>query len=193
MSPRADCPVCLEDIQANDLVVTFDCNHLLCLQCALNHYIVHSGSSCPYCRHVSTTLVVASPHETDYYSTKCIYTIDSREWCVTMMGQLNSEYINDQIERSLIQQQELLMATPVWEGEDFIVEENSWQDWYDDDDSWEEWYEDNTLEDWYDDNTGGEWNHESGYEDDWVNAEDIHIVIFILVVINCMLFLISVI
>ena len=100
------CPICLEELEADDLVVTTNvCKHLLCLQCGLDHYIVYHGDSCPYCRQVSRTFLIKASKESN---ARCrpLCVIDCRDWYVTRLSQVNTEDITDRVEQSLIQRKE---------------------------------------------------------------------------------------
>ena len=64
MAGIPSCPICLEDLKAgNLLVIAAVCNHVLCLSCALSHYVVHSGSTCPYCRQFFSRLLITTTQD----------------------------------------------------------------------------------------------------------------------------------
>ena len=101
------CPVCLDDLDTDSLIVMALCQHLLCLQCALGHYIVHLGSTCPYCRQVSPVLLVTTIEEGNTETRQYLFSNNNKDWCIAMSPRVDTYVICNSINQSLtIQHQE---------------------------------------------------------------------------------------
>ena len=88
MDSKPTCPVCLEDLDSESIIVIAgECKHLLCLECAVGHYIVHQGGSCPYCRQISRTMLITTTTVTQQQvtTTRPIYISSTHDWYVDDM------------------------------------------------------------------------------------------------------------
>ena len=104
MLENHQCPVCFDDFEADDLIVIAVCKYRMCFQCSLDHYIVHGGSNCPYCRQVSCRLLVTIIEETNH-SSDLLQQIGNHEWRVAISPKVVPADINRLINEAHIKHQ----------------------------------------------------------------------------------------
>ena len=131
------CPVCLDDLETDSLIVKALCQHLLCLQCALGYYIVHRGSTCPYCRQVSSVLLVTTiEEEGNMAETRQYFVINNQDWCIVMSPRVDTYVICNHISQSLTihQHQEHLLQPHQQQLPVLVLDQRSMFPWDWDDD-----------------------------------------------------------
>ena len=110
------CSVCCEELLMDSVIVLSEwcrCDHLLCLDCALAHYIQHQRSSCPFCLQVSKTLLVTTiTHQKKKRLNtnnnnlllllyRVIYhEMNSHEWTMPVCTQLDGDEIRARIKKA---------------------------------------------------------------------------------------------
>ena len=114
MLDNHQCSICFDDFEADDLIVIALCNHRMCFQCSLDHYIVHGGSNCPYCRQVSCRLLVTIIEETNH-SSDLLQLIGNHEWRVAISPKVFPADINRLINEAHIKHQVQRINQALWQ------------------------------------------------------------------------------